>query len=171
VQLLLTAGAALETAPSVLTSLRMVESPHRTIRAAAGLVAPSGAATYAGGGVDRTFRHFTDEIGAVGISGTKPLAVGESVDVGQLTFGKGQNSFQANSPGDIFVTELPASASSGQLNGIGVFPPRQQYVVSFSEADAFASGVRVTGSDVGRGSYTIPGGCTINGACTVMRVR
>jgi len=41
VQLSLTAGATLETAPSVLASQRMAESPHRTgIRSAASLVAP-----------------------------------------------------------------------------------------------------------------------------------
>jgi hypothetical protein len=69
-----------------------------------------------GGGVDRTFTHFTDETGAVGITGTKPLAVGDSVEVGQLSFGKGQNNFLANAPGDNFVTDLPSTATPGQLN-------------------------------------------------------
>ncbi len=113
-------------------------------------------ATYNGGGIDRTFTHFTDEAGAFGITGTKPLAVGDSVEVGQLSFGKGQNNFLANAPGDNFVTDLPATASTGQLNGIGVFGPKQQYAISFSEADAFASGVRVQGTAmVDRGIYTI----------------
>lgn len=118
------------------------------------------------------FTHFTDEAGAVGITGTKPLAVGESLEVGQLSFGKGQNDFLANAPGDIFVTDLPPTASPGQLNGIGVFGRKQQYAVSFYEADAFSSGVRVQGTaQVSRGIYTIPGGCTITGTCTVTRVR
>jgi len=47
VQLSLTAGATLETAPSVLASQRMAESPHRTgIRSAASLVAPGSAGVY-----------------------------------------------------------------------------------------------------------------------------
>ena len=129
-------------------------------------------ATYNGGGVDRTFTHFTDEAGAVGITGTRPLAVGDSVGVGQLSFGKGQNNFLANAPGDNFVTDLPSTASPGQLNGIGVLGTKQQYAISFSEADAFTSGVRVQGTaQVSRGIYTIPGGCTIAGTCTVTRVR
>jgi len=80
VQLLLTAGAALETAPSVLTSLRMVESPHRTIRAAAGLVAPSGLVDDLGSVCLRSFSGDTEVLMADGaMTAIAEVRVGDEV--------------------------------------------------------------------------------------------
>jgi hypothetical protein len=105
-------------------------------------VAADSAPTVGGGGT--VFTHFTDEAGAVGISGTRPLAVGESVGVGGLKFGTGNNGFLANRAGDNFVTDLGADATSGQLNQIGVWGSKQQYAIQFSQESAVTSGVRVT---------------------------
>jgi hypothetical protein len=138
--------------------------------------APEGAAEEEGAasllsGTGRTLTHFTDEAGARGIAGTEPLAIGESATVNQLTFAEGNNAFLANKPGDISVTELGPEASTRQLAQIGVFGARQQYAIQFSAEDAFNSGVRVVPADAERSIFSIPGGCTIIGICTVTRVR
>jgi len=77
-----------------------------------------------------------------------------------LSSGEGRN----------FVTDLGPNASPRQLEGIGVFGPKQQYAIQFSEADAFHS-ARVIGEVPSRGIYSIPGPCEISGICTVTRVR
>jgi len=128
------------------------------------------AARAGGGGADRTYTHFTNEAGATGITGTRPLAVGERQVVNQLQFAKGQNSYIIGE-GRIGVTDLGLDATPGQLDRIGVFGPRQQYAVQFSELDAFNSGVRVAGDLPSRNIFSIPGECTITGTCTVTRVR
>lgn len=103
-------------------------------------------------------------------TGSAPSAVGERTAVGQLQFAKGQNSYLIGE-GRIGVTDLGVNATPGQLNGIGVFGSKQQYAVQFSELDAFNSGVRVSGDLPSRNIFSIPGGCTITGACSVVRVR
>ncbi len=70
--------------------------------------------------------HFTDADGIVGITGSGPLKVGESVGVDSLKFGQGSNNFLATNPGDNFVTDLGLDATPGQLQGIGVFGARQE---------------------------------------------
>lgn len=130
----------------------------------------AGSAPQTAGGGGRVFTHFTDEAGAAGITGTRPLAVGESVEVGQLTFGKGANPFLVGE-GRTGVTDLGLDATPGQLERIGVFGSRQQYGIRFSELDAWNSGVRVRGDLPSRNIYSIPGGCTITGTCTVTRLR
>ena len=133
---------------------------------------PYGSAVAAEGGVGgggTIFTHFTDETGAVGISGTKPLAVGQSVGVDSLKFGQGSNSFLAKSAGDNFVTDLGIEATPGQLNGIGVFGSKQQYALQFSEESAANSGVRLTQSRPN--VFALPGGSCISGACVVTRIR
>jgi hypothetical protein len=60
---------------------------------------------------------------------------------------------------------------SGSAGSAGVFGDRQQYAIQFSELDAFNSGVRVAGDLPSRNIFSIPGGCTITGTCTVTRVR
>jgi hypothetical protein len=122
------------------------------------------------GGGGRVFTHFTDEAGASGITGSGPLQVGESANVGQLTFAKGSNSFLIGE-GRIGVTDLGLDATSRELEQIGVFGARQEYGIQFSEEDAFNSGARVTGDLPSRNIYSIPGDCTITGACTVTRLR
>ena len=54
------------------------------------------------GSAGRSFTHFTDEAGATGITGRGPLAVGESAEVGQLSFAKGENSFLSSGEGRNF---------------------------------------------------------------------
>ncbi|HZO78537.1 MAG TPA: hypothetical protein VFB39_10880 [Solirubrobacteraceae bacterium] len=97
--------------------------------------------------------------------------VGGQAEVEELRFGTGSNPFLASEPGSIFVTDLGPEATSGQLNQIGVFGEKQNFAISFSEEDAFSSGARVRGERPDRGIYSVPGGCTIRGACVVRRVR
>jgi RHS repeat-associated protein len=124
-----------------------------------------------GGG--RIFSHFTDAIGAKGITGiaAEELAAGQRVLVNELRFGEGANPFQAHAPGDIFVTTLGADAGAFALERIGVFGNRQQFVVQFSEETAFAHGVRVNGANAGsRGIFSIPGGSIFEGTFTLQRL-
>lgn len=107
----------------------------------------------------------------VPIAGAAPETVGERVAVNELHFGVGKNPYLASEPGRIFVTDLGADATSAQLAQIGVFGAKQKFAVQFFERDAFNSGARVTGEIPSRNIYSIPGGCTITGACSVVRVR
>ena len=71
-------------------------------------------------GEGRVFNHFTDADALAGITGLEKatienLKVGEGMVVNRLSFSSGQNQFMAGKAGDIFVTELPANSSSGQL--------------------------------------------------------
>jgi hypothetical protein len=90
--------------------------------------------------------------------------------VTQLTFGMGQNSYLANSAGDIFLTDLPATASSGQLGQIGVFGANQGYAISFSGDALAAQGVIPMGQGIisGASIYTIPGGTAVTVCATVL---
>lgn len=123
---------------------------------------------------DRIFNHFTNLQGTSGITGVNPKALqnlkpGESITVDELNFGKGTNTFMANSANDIFVTDLPVTSGSGQLNNIGVFGDKQGFVISFSEAAAFGQGVRVRGANSVRGIFTIPGGSRLQGTFKITR--
>ncbi len=104
-----------------------------------------------------------------GITGAGPLKVGETVGVDSLKFGRGSNNFLATNPGDNFVTDLGLDATPGQLQGIGVFGAKQQYAIQFSQEAALNWGVRPV--MVRENIFTIPGPCTISGACVVTRVR
>ena len=166
------------TGASFYNALRAERAIDRTVEEVAPVInsgtrttlAQSRGAAEASGGAGRTFTHFTDEAGARGIAGSAPTAVGESASVGQLQFAKGQNSYLIGE-GRIGVTDLGLDATPGQLNGIGVFGPKQQYAVQFTELDAFNSGARVLGDLPSRNIFSIPGGCTITGACSVTRIR
>jgi hypothetical protein len=118
---------------------------------------------------DVTFTHFTDASGVQGITGLNPggLAPGQSATVSQLQFGIGQNSYLANAPGDSFVTNLPASATSGQLQQIGVFGARQGFAISFSGEAAAAQGVIVRSAGQ-PGIYTVPVQTVLTGCFTVL---
>lgn len=91
--------------------------------------------------------------------------------VSELTFAKGLNTFLASDPGRIFVTDLSPASSPRELAAIGVFGAKQTYAIKFSERAAFESDARVLGEMPGRGIYSIPGGSTISGPCTVTRLR
>jgi hypothetical protein len=100
--------------------------------------------------------HFTNADGVRGITGVNPdnLEVGESVSVKAIKFGEGSNTFMAENPGDIFVTDLGPEASQGQLEGIGVFGDRQDFAIQFSRESAFNNGIRPT---MGKSNiFTIP---------------
>ncbi len=123
---------------------------------------------------DRIFSHFTNAIGVKGITGIdgNTLKLYDQVNVNQLEFGLGVNSFLASQPGQIFVTELGINASEGQLMQIGVFGDKQNFVIQFSETEAFLNNrVRVTGQVPSRSIYTIPGGTTLKGGFLVTRIR
>jgi hypothetical protein len=109
--------------------------------------------------------------GITGISANS-LGGGQQKTVNQLRFAKGSNSYLATEPGRIFVTDLGLDATSGQLNQIGVFGDKQNFVIQFSEEEAFIlNGVRVTGELPDRGIFTIPGGITLKGNFLVARIR
>jgi RHS repeat-associated protein len=127
---------------------------------------------------DRVFNHFTDIKGVSGITGinTKSLEnlkVGESITVNKLSFGNGTNDFMSAGKSEIFVTNLPTTATPGQLNLIGVFESsgKQSFSISFSEEAAFSQGVKVTGANTQRNIYTIPAGSQLNGTFTITRTR
>ncbi|HTN84282.1 MAG TPA: DUF6531 domain-containing protein [Sorangium sp.] len=135
------------------------------------LALPPGGAPELGGG--RIFSHFTDASGATGITGivANDLRVGQQVILGELRFAQGRNQFLASSPGRIFVTELGADASSGALNQIGVFGARQNYLIQLSEQAAFEQGARIIGEVPERSIYSMPGGVTLSGQFTLLRIR
>ncbi len=62
--------------------------------------------------------------------------------VSKLSFGLGANTYLAAQDGDIFVTDLGPDATVGQLNGIGVFGHKQDFVIRFSQRCAFEQSVR-----------------------------
>jgi len=111
------------------------------------------------------FNHYTNGEGIKGITGVNPesLQIGKPVYVRVLRFGKGTNDFLAGEAGDIFVTELGPEVSSGQLQNIGVFGDRQNFVIQFSQEAALNNGVRAIDAGIpGRSIYTIPGGTTLS---------
>lgn len=59
--------------------------------------------------------------------------------------------------GNIFVTDLPITASLRQLAHIGVFGEKQGFVISMGEGDIFTQGVRITWTAPTLGIGTIPG--------------
>lgn len=122
----------------------------------------------------RMFSHFTNQAGIAGITGIDDATLaamkpGESILVNTLKFGKGKNSFMAGKEGDIFVTELRSGTSSRKLNQIGVFREKQAFSIQFSEEAAFMQGVRVSGQNVERSIYTIPGNSTLEGVFKIIR--
>lgn len=132
-------------------------------------------------GRGRIFSHFTNSEGVTGITGI----IGDSLDKGQeaiaekLQFGQGSNPFYANFPGDIFVTELGVEATTGDLNLIGVFHDKQNFLIQFSEETALVlNNVRVRPVTIsynilmsGSSIYTIPGSTAMIGKFIVTRVR
>jgi len=114
------------------------------------------------------FTHFTDAAGLEGITGVSAnsLVSGERATVGRITFGTGSNSFLASNAGDIFVTDLSADASAGQLNQIGVFGAKQSYAIQFSQEAALNNGIRPALQK--GGVFTIPGGSTLQGTITII---
>jgi hypothetical protein len=119
-----------------------------------------------GGGT--TFTHFTDATGLEGITGVpaSSLSSGQSLTVEQLNFGMGSNPFLASAPGDIFVTDLSATASAGELNGIGVFGAKQSFAIQFSQESALLNGA--TPILQRPGIFTIPGGTTMQGTFQII---
>ena len=99
------------------------------------------------------------------------MAIGQSIEVGELGFGVGRNSFMQNAPGDIFVTDLGINLSSDRLTQLGVHADKQNFVISFSEEKAFEQGVRVRGSNPDRGIYTIPRNSSLKGRFIITRLR
>lgn len=123
---------------------------------------------------DRIFSHFTNAEGVTGITGVdgKNMKVNERVFVNELKFGLGVNSFLSSEAGQIFVTELGIDATEGQLMNIGVFGDKQNFVIQFSEKEAFVNNqVRVMGQMPSRSIFTIPGNTTLKGKFLVTRVR
>ena len=111
-------------------------------------------------------QHFTDAAGAQGITGlnANALQVGEIVEAAALVFGQGANTFLAGNAGDIFVTEIGPAATAGQLQQIGVFGNKQNFVIQFSRESAFANNIRLTPLFPARSIYGIPAGTVLDHA-------
>ena len=111
-------------------------------------------------------QHFTDADGVQGITGVNAdaLKVGETIEVAALVFGQGSNTFLAGNAGDIFVTEIGPTATAGQLQQIGVFGDKQNYVIQFSRESAFANAVRPTPLFPARSIFGIPAGSVLDHA-------
>ena len=123
---------------------------------------------------DRIFSHFTNANGCIGITGIdgNNMKLYEQVFIHKLQFGVGVNSFLTSEPGQIFVSELGIDATEGQLMNIGVFGDKQNFVIQFSEKEAFLNDrVRVIGQMPSRSIYTISGGTTLKGEFLVTRIR
>ena len=111
------------------------------------------------------FSHFTDANGVKGITGVDPgsLNVGQTISVNGLSFGQGANSYMAEEPGDIFVTELGTDATARQLAQIGVFDEKQSFVIQFSQEAAIMNDIRTFDTGTGRSIFTIPGDSILSG--------
>jgi hypothetical protein len=121
-------------------------------------------------------QHFTNAEGVQGITGISlsDWQVGQSLQVPKLSFGQGVNSFLAEETGEIFVTEIGIDATAGQLQQIGVFGDKQQYVIQFSRESAFAHSVRLSPLFPARSIFGIPQGTVLDDAgfaYTVTRLR
>ena len=121
-------------------------------------------------------QHFTNAEGVQGITSISPSGwqVGQFFRVPKLSFGKGSNTFLAEEAGDIFVTEIGIDATAGQLQQIGVFGDKQEYVLQFSRESAFAHGVRLSPLFPARSIFGIPPGTVLddtNFVYTVTKVR
>ncbi|MEL6439340.1 MAG: hypothetical protein AAFQ80_08825 [Cyanobacteria bacterium J06621_8] len=110
-------------------------------------------------------------MGITGINGNT-LNQYAQVYVNQLQFGLGVNTFLSSQSNQIFVTELGVNATDGQLMQIGIFEDKKNFVIQFSEKEAFLNNqVRVTGQVPSRSIYTIPGGTTLIGKFLITRIR
>ncbi|MEG5111042.1 RHS repeat-associated core domain-containing protein [Microcoleus sp. AT8-A4] len=131
-------------------------------------------------GNERVFAHFTSAEAIKGITGIsisrlKRLKVGETVVVRKLKFKKGTNAFNTQASNDVFVTELQADATSGQLNQVGVFGDRQNFVIQFSGDEMMErNGILVRGAMLSNGGsiFSIPAaGRQLHGQFLVTKVR
>jgi hypothetical protein len=70
-------------------------------------------------------------------------------------------------PGDIFVTDLPATATSRELSQIGIRDNRQDFAITgISGENAASQGVLIRGA--GGTIYTMPGGSRLQGCFTII---
>jgi hypothetical protein len=129
-------------------------------------------------GSGRTISHYTDINGASGITNIdkkvlEQVDVGEGIVIQELKFGEGKTSFltSQNKPGEIFVTDLAFPLSSGKLNQIGVFGEKQNWVLLFSEEDAFLQNARIIPQIADRGIYSIPSNSNLLGTYKLIRTR
>ncbi len=125
---------------------------------------------------DGPVQHFTNAAGVQGITGLSAdtLQVGETVEASALSFGQGANTFLAGNAGDIFVTEIGPDATAGQLQQIGVFGDKQNYVIQFSRESAFANNIRLTPLFPARSIYGVSAGTVLDHAdylYTVTRIK
>ncbi len=113
-------------------------------------------------------QHFTDAAGVQGITSLvldeDKLEIGQTVSVERLSFRAGSNSFLAGEEGDIFVTEIGINATTGQLQQIGVFGDKRNYVIQFSRESAFANNVRLSPLFPARSIFGIPAGTILDHA-------
>jgi len=122
------------------------------------------------------FQHFTDVKGASGITGVSEdvlagLKPGQQLVVDAAHFRPGVNTFGTGEGGGVGVTKLGSDALPGQLNGIGVFGSKQQYVIEFSQEAVISNGVQIRADWPSRSMWSLPGDTTLKGTITVKKVQ
>ena len=122
------------------------------------------------------FQHFTDVKGASGITGVSEevlagLKPGQQVVVDAANFKPGVNTFGTGEGGGVGVTKIGSDALPGQLEGVGVFGAKQQYVIEFSQETVVTNGVQMREWNASRSMWQLPGDTTLKGTITVKKVR
>lgn len=80
----------------------------------------------------------------------------------------GQNSFLANAPGAIFITDLGADATAVELNlRIGLSAVKTEFGIQFSQETLLNNGLRAVMSK--ENIFTIPVGTNLEGTFKVFR--
>jgi len=121
-------------------------------------------------------QHFTDVKGASGITGVSEevlagLKPGQQVVVDSANFKPGVNTFGTGEGGGVGVTKIGSDALPGQLEGVGVFGAKQQYVIEFSQETVVTNGVQMREWNASRSMWQLPGDTTLKGTITVKKVR
>jgi RHS repeat-associated protein len=137
-------------------------------------IAESGEAVNIGRG--DAIQHFTDLKGASGITGVSEEALaglkpGQKVVIDSAHFKPGANPFLTGEGGGVAVTKLGTDATAGQLERVGVFGDKQQFVVEFSRETLLTNKIPLEAVRPERSIFSIAGDTTVKGTITVQKVR
>ena len=119
----------------------------------------------------RILTHFTNAEGLSGITGLDPdsLFAGEATIVNRAQFGVGWNPHYASAEGVIFITEHGPDVSEGTLNGIGVFPEKQQFAIQIDAETYFNNEIRIMPERISLSIFSIPANSLVLGEIRVTK--